>query len=197
MKLSEYFEHSLLTKQPKQAVWSYRTAVRKFEAFDGKAKLRDIDRAKLIAFTKWYCAQGGKPSAVKRYCATIRMIVRYWNPARFAERFPRRITPIFEHSGIDGTLDCAFLNRFRRGSRIRTRRTVRQYGITLRLFSEQLGRAARLDDLSTARVSAFLTWLGTEHQATKRTVANHAQRISAMWRWAYCNWLVKQPPTWI
>jgi site-specific recombinase XerD len=97
-----------------------------------------------------------------------------------------------------GTLDHAFTTGFakRRGRRVVDAETQRRYSRTFLLLSEHLGRPAELADLTARRAAEFLTWLANDRGMADWTVANHSQRIGALWRWAYQEKLVDGPPTW-
>jgi hypothetical protein len=187
MMLQQYIEERFLPKRAqagisKNTVTTYRRRVARFcEVLEAAVLIGEIDRPMLDRFEKEYVDEGGSGVGAKNIVGTVRRIVRDWNPERYlaGSLNPRR-SGLFRHSSEPSTLDHAFVTRRRRGCRIRSRRTVRQYGETIKLFGEFLGRPACRSDLCRQCVAGFLEWLTEARHSTNWTITNHAQRLDAL-----------------
>lgn len=196
----DYFASVYLPQQfarrrmTKTAARAYGHAIERLEDFAGEPiRCSDVTVGLLRGFEVW-CQGRYRSSTIKIWLTAVRRVVWHWNPQQFAS--VDRLQPHFPSEDVRGTLDSYFFNQFVVGRRIRARRTVRQYGSTLRLFAEQLKRPALPADLNDEGLATFVAWLLHRHGNTQRTAANHLQRLAALWRWATEEQLVEQPPTW-
>jgi hypothetical protein len=187
--LESYFQTVYQCRLRPEALPTYRYSARLFDEFaDGP--IDHADETTVERFRQWLRASGYSPMS---YNGPVKAMLR--------QRFPRgpwRQSVTFIDRERRGTLDHAFTTGFakRRGRRVVDAETQRRYSRTFLLLSEHLGRPAELADLTARRAAEFLTWLANDRGMADWTVANHSQRIGALWRWAYQEKLVDGPPTW-
>jgi hypothetical protein len=165
-----------------------RNAVRNFDKFAGR--IERLDQRHVDAFREWLINRGLQTCTAKNYTDWVRPVAREW--------FPRGPWRHFVDADLPGTLDQVFVGQFaqRRLRPITDADTTRRYGSTLHLFGQYLDRPAMLTDLTAARVAGFLGWLKKERGSGDWNTAHHAMRLGSLWRWAWRNDLVENPPTW-
>jgi integrase len=184
----------------KGAYWPrlYRTMINQFVEHCGReVKCREVTEAMIAGFIVWMSDHGFREKSGKTYTYALRAILRQWNPEKFHTAASHELLPVrFIDADLSGTLEQIFLDQYvPENPRVTSQKTLIQYGIVFRQFTEFLGHVATLADLSDANVCKFMRWRIEVCGNKPVSARNHGKRLKAVWNWAAKKRMVDLFPT--
>ncbi len=177
------------------AEWYRQVVARLDKCFGRPVKLRELNDEMLVKLEMWTVQSGSKRSTASQWRHILKSVLRHWRP----DEHPKSNGAAslgFLVADVEGTLENLFQTRYlNEKPEISSPDTVKQYGRSLRKFSEFLGHDATAADLTDENLGAFLRWRLTTGQVNPRTANGEAKQIKALWNWAAKKRLVAEFPT--
>lgn len=200
--LAKYIEEVYIPEKKRlnglsdRTVYWYRHIARRLDVFSERpVRLREITDQLLYSFREWIVKSGCKERTAEQRCEMIRGILRHWRPEEHVKLSNGAAAYQFLDSDIKGSLEQVFKDHYLpEKPDISSQDTIRQYGRSLRKFSEFLGHVASLGDLTDRNLGRFLRWR-LDQGLRARSVNGEAKQIKALWNWAAKKRLVAQFPT--